>query len=91
MLVHEHRCMLIVRPQVLVYMQMLCVAEADARQHLLACLRLKDDLLANCALDTLRCPDRDSAFDLSFGVPTLLRLAAMCGGSSSFKLKSTGH
>lgn len=35
-------------------MQLLVVAEPEARERLLACLRMKDDLLANCALDTLR-------------------------------------
>ena len=36
-------------------LQLLIPAEEAARAHLLACLRQQDELLANCAMDTIRC------------------------------------
>ena len=35
-------------------LQLLVPADEAARAHLLACLRQQDELLANCAMDTIR-------------------------------------
>ena len=43
------------------HVQLLASVDEASRTRLLACLRLQDELLANCAMDTMRCAPHDTS------------------------------